>query len=302
MAKRRGLAVDGVLLLDKPVGLSSNHALQRARGVLKARKAGHTGTLDPFATGLLVLCFGEATKWSGRLFEADKSYEASLVWGSETDTGDLTGHVITTLTDAELAQRRPTAEQIQAALQTFLGEQWQTPPMYSALKRDGKPLYEYARKGEEVEREPRRIVIHGLELLAHDPQGCRILLHCSKGTYVRVLAQDLGRKLGCLAHLGALRRTRTAGFDVANAVSLEALEARRDQALAPIEALLWDRPVVTLPARAARSFLHGQRQEVDHPACEQVRVHDHNHEFLGTARCDGRWLIPDRILNFEASE
>lgn len=302
MAKRRGLAVDGVLLLDKPEGLSSNHALQRARGILKARKAGHTGTLDPFATGLLVLCFGEATKWSGRMFEADKGYEATLVWGSETDTGDHTGHVVRSLSAAELAANRPSSEQIDSALASLLGEQLQTPPMYSALKRDGKPLYEYARAGHEVDRQPRRIVVYSLQLLEHHAGGCRIFLHCSKGTYVRVLAQDLGRSLGCLAHLSALRRTRTAGFDVKDAVSLEELEAKGVHALAPIESLLLDRPVHVLTARAARSFLHGQRQEVDRPACDQVRVHDHNHEFLGTAHCDGRWLIPDRIMNFEASQ
>jgi len=209
MAKRRGRVLDGVLLLDKPVGLSSNHALQRARRALDAQKAGHTGTLDPFATGLLVCCLGRATKISGAMLNADKSYLATIAFGRETDSGDLTGIVVS---------------EASAELDSFVGPQLQIPPMISALKRDGKPLYEYARQGIVLEREPREITIRGIELLGATAMTADIHVHCSKGTYIRTLAQDIGRALGCYAHLSALRRTRVGPFDLGAAVELEALQ------------------------------------------------------------------------------
>jgi tRNA pseudouridine55 synthase len=236
MASRRGRLLDGVLLLDKPEGLSSNHALQRAKRTVDARKAGHTGTLDPFATGLLVCCFGRATKISARMLEADKTYEATLAFGEETDSGDLTGHVVARAPDGCPAV---TAERLEPVLAAFRGEIEQIPPMVSALKRDGKPLYEYARQGIELERAPRRVTIHALELLACEAGAARLRVHCSKGTYVRTLAQDIGRRLACGAHLSALRRTTVGPFSIEQAVGLDALQAMAapEQALLPLHAL-----------------------------------------------------------------
>ncbi|MFT0532970.1 tRNA pseudouridine(55) synthase TruB [Castellaniella hirudinis] len=236
MASRRGQLLDGVLLLDKPEGLSSNHALQRAKRAVDARKAGHTGTLDPFATGLLICCFGRATKISAAMLEADKIYEATITFGEETDSGDLTGHIVARA-GADFSGVR--ADALESALEGFRGEIEQIPPMVSALKRDGKPLYEYARQGIELERPPRRITIHALDLLACDGQTARVRVHCSKGTYVRTLAQDIGRALGCLGHLSALRRTAAGPFSIEQAIGLEALQALEApaSALIPLHAL-----------------------------------------------------------------
>ncbi len=222
MATPPGQLLDGVLLLDKPEGLSSNHALQRAKRALDARKAGHTGTLDPFATGLLVCCLGKATKICGTMLEADKCYEATLRFGEETDSGDLTGNVTARAPEGFAGVKRDSLLEV---LVEFRGEIEQVPPMYSALKRDGRPLYEYARQGLELERPPRRVHIHRLELLEFDGHEARLLVDCSKGTYIRTLAQDIGRRLGCHAHLVALRRTRVGPFDIGDAVALEALQA-----------------------------------------------------------------------------
>ncbi len=222
MAKRRGRVLDGVLLLDKPVGLSSNHALQRAKRAMDAQKAGHTGTLDPFATGLLVCCMGRATKISGAMLNADKSYLATIAFGRETDSGDLTGIVVS---EASTDFEGVSQERLTAVLDSFVGTQLQIPPMISALKRDGKPLYEYARQGIVLEREPREITIRGIELLSATPMSADIHVHCSKGTYIRTLAQDIGRMLGCYAHLSALRRTRVGPFALDTAIELEALQA-----------------------------------------------------------------------------
>lgn len=230
MAKRRGLALDGVLLLDKPVGLSSNHALQRARRTVDAAKAGHTGTLDPFATGLLVCCFGRATKISGAMLDADKAYRATLQFGEETDSGDLTGHVV-----ARAAEGYSVTEAaLREVLSRFQGTIEQVPPMYSALKRDGKPLYEYARQGIELERPPRQVTLYRIELVQLRGSCAEIDVACSKGTYIRTLAQDIGRALGCYAHLSALRRTLVGPFSLDRAVTIEALQAMTD----PAQALL----------------------------------------------------------------
>lgn len=243
MARRRGQLLDGVLLLDKPVGLSSNHALQRARRTLDARKAGHTGTLDPFATGLLVCCLGRATKICGPMLNADKTYEATLSFGEETDSGDLTGHVTARAPEGFAGVER---QALLDALVGFRGEIEQIPPMYSALKRDGKPLYEYARQGIELERPPRKVTIYRLELLDFDGRQARLLVDCSKGTYIRTLAQDIGRVLGCYGHLSALRRTRVGPFDIAASVGLEALQTMEQpqETLLPLHAL----PAGLLPA------------------------------------------------------
>ncbi|MFA5521873.1 MAG: tRNA pseudouridine(55) synthase TruB [Castellaniella sp.] len=242
MARRRGQLIDGILLLDKPAGLSSNHALQRARRALDARKAGHTGTLDPFATGLLVCCLGRATRLAAGLFEADKTYLATLQLGVETDTGDLDG------TPVKQMEAVPAfdAAAIEAVLAAYRGEIEQVPPMYSALKRDGKPLYAYAREGVVLEREPRRVRIDVLRLLEIGDTQVQLLVSCSKGTYVRTLAQDIGRALGCFAHLSALRRTRVGPFDVADAVTLDGLQAMER----PLDAVIAieDLPAGVLPA------------------------------------------------------
>lgn len=235
--------LDGVLLLDKPEGLSSSHALQRAKRALDARKAGHTGTLDPFATGLLVCCLGRATKISGHMLNADKGYVATLQFGQETDSGDLTGHIV-----SEAAADFAGVEHadLEAALAEFRGQIEQIPPMYSALKRDGKPLYEYARQGIELDRPPRQVTLHKLELLELDGMRATIEVQCSKGTYIRTLAQDIGRRLGCGAHLVALRRTEVGPFRLEDAVGLEALQAMPEPqtALIALNAL----PAGLLPA------------------------------------------------------
>jgi tRNA pseudouridine55 synthase len=231
MAKRRGLVLDGVLLLDKPEGLSSNHALQRARRSMDAAKAGHTGTLDPFATGLLVCCMGKATKISGTMLNADKTYLATLQFGEETDSGDLTGNIVARA-PAGFAGVDEAA--LSEALSRFKGTIEQIPPMYSALKRDGKPLYEYARAGIEVERAPRQVTIYRIELLSCAGMTAEIEVACSKGTYIRTLAQDIGRALGCHAHLAALRRTQVGPFSLDRAIALDALQALPD----PKQALL----------------------------------------------------------------
>ena len=218
MGRRRGQDITGVLLLDKPEGLSSNHALQRARRALDAKKGGHTGTLDPFATGLLVCCFGKATKICGPMLNVDKTYHATVLLGSETDSGDLTGEV-TQAAGADFTG--VTLAQVEAILPEFTGDIEQIPPMYSALKRDGRPLYEYARQGIELERAPRAVTIYELKLLEFSERQLRLEVFCSKGTYIRTLAQDIGRALGCYGHLTALRRTTVGPFKLDDAITLE---------------------------------------------------------------------------------
>lgn len=257
LAKRKRVPVHGVLLLDKPVGLSSTQALGNAKWLLNAEKAGHTGTLDPFATGLLPLCFGEATKFAQDLLDADKTYEATVHLGVTTTTGDTEGDIIDT---------RPvdvTVAQVQAVLEKFRGPIRQVPPMYSALKRDGKPLYEYARAGVTLERDARDVVIHELSLLAFSAPELKIRVRCSKGTYIRVLGEDIGKALGCGAHLTALRRTQLGALDLQNAIALPVFagmdEGARLQALAPVDALLASLPELRLDDELSRRFLHGQR-------------------------------------------
>ena len=253
--KRSWQRVDGVLLLDKPSGMTSNSALQSARRLFSAAKAGHTGTLDPLATGLLPLCFGEATKFSSDLLEADKTYEADVLFGITTDTGDAEGEVLV---------RRPVAfspEDLEAALARFRGPISQIPPMYSAIKRDGKPLYELARQGIEVERAARAVTIHELVLLEISGDRCRLRVSCSKGTYIRTLAEDIGEFLRCGAHLTGLRRTRVGPLQISDAVTLDQLsalsEADRSTCLLAPDALLQSLPAVHLDEVAASRFSHG---------------------------------------------
>lgn len=290
--------IDGVLLLDKPVGFSSNDALIKAKRVLNAKKAGHTGTLDPFATGLLPLCFGEATKFSQDLLEADKTYETVVHLGQTTDTGDTEGEVVDTR-DVHV-----TLEQIEAVLARFRGPIAQVPPMYSALKRDGKPLYEYARAGITLEREARNVVIHKLELIGYEAPFLKLSVTCSKGTYIRVLGQDIGEALGCGAHLNALRRTQVGALTADGMITLDALLAHPEprSLLAPVDALLSSFPAVHLNAELAKRFLQGQRlalgkEPVTVPA-EQGRVRVYlDDKLLGTAQL-GEYsiLAPERLI------
>ena len=286
--------IDGVLLLDKPQGLSSNNALQKVRWLFNAEKAGHTGTLDPMATGLLPLCFGEATKFSQSLLEADKGYDATVLLGVTTDTCDAEGAVLET---------RPvsvTREQLDAVLSSLTGEIEQVPPMHSALKRDGKPLYELARQGIEVERVPRRISIHRIEVKSFDGQSLEISVACSKGTYIRTLAQDIGEKLGCGAHLTALRRTFSGKLQLASAITLEALEAmsldQRDTHLLPGDILLAPLPAIFMSAEEQARFIQGIPVRAlgdDGPGPYRA----YGSRFLGLAElgADG-WLRPKRLV------
>jgi tRNA pseudouridine55 synthase len=288
--------VDGVLLLDKPQGMSSNTALQAARRLFNAAKAGHTGTLDPMATGLLPLTFGEATKFSQMLLDADKCYEAEVRLGIETDTGDAEGAILATRAVAADEAR------LQAALAGFRGEIVQLPPMHSALKRDGRPLYEYARAGIEVERAPRRVTIHLLELLGFTGDRFTIRVGCSKGTYIRSLATDIGAALGCGAHLSALRRTMIGPFAVVDAVSLAQLEAAepaaRDRLLAPVDALVRHLDAVELGADEAAALLQGRVLRSRATGCAGTLVRAYGPQgFLGLAawQADGR-LAPRRLI------
>lgn len=297
--KRMRDLVDGVLLLDKPVGLSSNDALIRAKRVLNAKKAGHTGTLDPFATGLLPLCFGEATKFSQDLLEADKTYEATVHLGIMTNTGDTEGEAIETL-PVDVTQA-----QIEAALARFRGPILQVPPMYSALKRDGKAYYEYAREGITLEREARPVTIHALEFMAYDAPMLKIRVTCSKGTYVRVLGEDIGAALGCGAHLNALRRTQVGPLTVDGMITMEALQAHAEplSLLAPVDALLSSFPPVELTPELAVRFLQGQRLALGKEAAVavpavlgRVRVYADG-KLLGTAQLqEYAILAPERLI------
>lgn len=253
MARKRGQVLDGLVLLDKPEGLSSNHALQRLKRKLDAQKAGHTGTLDPFATGLLVCCLGRATKIAGHMLDADKGYLATVLFGIETDSGDLTGvHT----QSAPITFNAIDRGALEAILKTFKGQQLQTPPMTSALKRDGKPLYAYAREGIELERVPRQITIHHIELLACEGKTATLHIECSKGTYIRTLAQDIGRALGVFAHLIALRRTRVGPFLLDHAVTLDEVNdmGEPQTVIMPIEKLPPELLVFVPPPAAISSL------------------------------------------------
>lgn len=298
--------VHGVLLLDKPIGLSSNQALQKAKWLLRAEKAGHTGTLDPLATGVLPLCFGAATKFSQMHLDADKAYETTVRLGVKTTTADAEGDVVSerevNFTEAEL----------DAVIARFTGPIAQVPPMHSALKKDGKALYEYARAGIEVEREPRNVTIYGLKVLEAPMDtaqpAIKLVVDCSKGTYIRTLGEDIGEALGCGAHLSALRRIRTGGFSQDQCVSLEALEAmsedQRMAALLPVDALLPGFTRVTLDSENAARFLSGMRRRGPWADADQVAVYAQSPvALLGTAHVKAGELIPVRLLSpLEISE
>jgi tRNA pseudouridine55 synthase len=296
-------AVDGVLLLDKPVGMTSNAALQLARRLFNAEKAGHTGTLDPLASGLLPLTFGEATKFSQMLLDADKEYEANIRLGIRTATGDAEGAVLE-LPPGKIPSAWWDIEEsdVLETLTGFTGEIEQIPPMYSALKRDGKPLYEYARAGVEFERAPRRVTISAITLLAFAGGHLHIRVACGKGTYIRSLAIDIGEALGCGAHLSALRRTRTGAFDLAASVTLETLEAvgadGRDALLAPVDALAMVFPRLDLDAAAVWRIRQGQPLTLARMETDAVRLYGAEEGFIGLGQWkDDGLLWPRRLVS-----
>ncbi|BDI06375.1 tRNA pseudouridine(55) synthase TruB [Sphaerotilus microaerophilus] len=292
-------ALHGVLLLDKPLGWTSNDALQKVKNLLRAEKAGHTGTLDPLATGLLPLCFGGATKFSQVSLEADKAYHATLRLGQRTEGGDREGQVI---------EERPVATDraaVEAACAALTGEIEQLPPMHSALKVQGRALYEYARAGQTVERMPRRVTIHAIDIVdwqAERPETLVINVRCSKGTYIRTLAEDIGERLGCGAHLAALSRTGAGTLSLAQAVTLDDLlgmdDEQRVALLRPVDVLLTDWPKVELSLADAGRFLSGMRRRVELADTPRLRVYGPGgHAFLGSAHVTAGELISDRLLS-----
>ena len=302
--QRRGRPIDGILVLDKPGGMSSNRALQVAKRLYGAAKAGHTGSLDPLATGVLPLCFGEATKFSQFLLDADKAYQSTFVLGTATDSGDAEGEVLHSQDSGHISQ-----QQVAVALEAFRGEIEQVPSMFSAIKHQGQPLYKLARRGVEVERKARRVVIKQLDLLAFRA-GARaevdIYLECSKGTYVRSIAEDLGRALGCGAHVASLRRSKAGPFSLADSVSLGTLEALKangqeaqmDALLLPADAAVRALPLVSLSESGGFYIRQGQPVQVPNaPRDGMVRVALESGEFLGVGEIldDGR-IAPRRLI------
>lgn len=307
--KRR---ISGVLLLDKPSRISSNQALQIAKRIFTADKAGHTGTLDPLATGLLPICFGEATKFSSALLGADKTYEATLRLGYISTTGDAEGEISAT-GNMQFPGPKLAMTQIEAILQSFTGVITQIPPMYSALKHRGKPLYAYAREGMEVERQPREVIIHELRMEALAGAEMHIVVKCSTGTYVRTLAEDIGKALGCGgAYLTALRRSILENFDLSQTYTLDALEAmplaQRDSCLRPVDSLLHELPAVTVNGAAVISLLQGRVVEgcfssdspnnaADLMEGEKIRLYDQGQHFLGLGEITAQGEIaPKRLM------
>ncbi len=289
-------AVHGVLLLDKPLGLTSNDALQKAKWLYRAEKAGHTGTLDPLATGLLPLCFGAATKFSQVSLDADKTYRAELKLGITTTTADAEGEVL---------QERVvnvTRAQMEAACARFSGPISQVPPMHSALKHEGRALYDYARAGITIDREPRAVTIHAIAIVSGEDACWTIDVTCSKGTYIRTLAEDIGEALGCGAHLAGLRRTASGPLDLSRAVTIEQLhamtDAERDAALLPADALVADWPIVRLGTEDAGRFLGGLRRRLGMPDAPHVRVYGPEaNAFLGGGHITAGELISTRLLS-----
>jgi tRNA pseudouridine55 synthase len=300
--KRIKRPIDGVLLLDKPAGISSNQALQKAKHLFMAAKAGHTGSLDPFATGLLPLCFGEATKFSHYLLDADKTYVATLQLGATSTTGDIEGEILSG------PQVNVTSAQIETVLQGFLGEISQVPPMYSALKHQGKALYEYARAGIEIERPARQVTIHRLQAIFFEAPVLTIEVSCSKGTYIRTLAEDIGKALGCGAYLTQLRRTHTGAFDLVPAVTLEYLGSlsleQRDALLFGADVLIGDLPEAELDADSAFYLCRGQSVWLPgRHALGDIRLYGSGRRFLGLGEVmsDGK-IAPRRLLQTQEKQ
>ncbi|MCU7845348.1 MAG: tRNA pseudouridine(55) synthase TruB [Candidatus Thiodiazotropha sp. (ex Monitilora ramsayi)] len=299
--RNRGRNISGVLLLDKPIGMTSNKALQEVKFLYKAAKAGHTGSLDPLATGLLPICFGEATKLSAFLLDADKHYRVRVKLGETTTTADAEGELLESVDPSGV-----TESDLMQVLGEFQGEQQQLPPMYSAIKHQGERLYKLARQGLEVEREPRTIHIHALNLLSFDLPECVLDVHCSKGTYVRTLAEDIGKRLGCGAHVIGLRRTGVGPYDDQSMVTLEQVQSafadkrfeEMDNWMLPLESALAEWPEVKLTPDAAFYMQQGQPILVPNaPTSGWVRLYANQSDFLGVGQIleDGR-VAPKRLM------
>jgi tRNA pseudouridine55 synthase len=298
--KRVKRNINGVLLLDKPLGFSSNQALQKVKWLFQAAKAGHTGTLDPLATGLLPICLGEATKFAQYVTDADKTYIATVKFGATTTTGDAEGEVIAT------RDVRFTRAQLESACQSFLGEISQVPPMYSALKFEGKALYEYAREGVDIERQSRLVTISDITIIQFEVDVAEITVKCSKGTYIRTLAEDIGKALGSGAHLIGLRRIETAGYELADAITIEQLEQKIkdtpaeafESLLLPIDSAIVHLPALTLNDDAAHYLMQGQAVWVSGKIPNgEMRLFDENSRFLGLGflQEDGK-IAPKRLM------
>jgi tRNA pseudouridine55 synthase len=296
--RRKGRDVHGIILLDKPAGFSSNQAVQKVRWLLQARKAGHTGSLDPFATGMLPICLGEASKTAGFMLDASKTYLAEAFIGQATTPGDIEGDVC-------LEQPLPAIDPqlIEDVLASFCGEIEQVPPMYSALKHQGQPLYKLARAGQEVERKPRPVTIHSLDLVDWKPPLLTFKAHCSKGTYVRTLAEDIAAGLGSCAHLKNLRRLDVEPFRERDMISLEALEnaveaGKLEQILQPVDAGLVHWQWLELDAESAIRFSHGNPVETDSDKAGLIRVRDAAGKLLGIGEMTAQKLLkPRRIMH-----
>ncbi len=288
------MTTHGILLLDKPAGLTSTAALTRAKRILGIKKAGHTGALDPMATGLLPLCFGQATKVSQFLLESDKQYLADIELGVTTDSGDADGKVTSERTVPEL-----TARQIETVLDSFRGPIEQIPPMVSALKHKGKRLHELARQGIEVERKPRSITIHQLDRLDFDTNRLTVRVGCSKGTYIRSLAMDIGEVIGCGAHLSMLRREQSGPFSLDKATTLDELsdrdqEAARAALISPDQALI-HLDAISIKMEQARALRHGQPVSLEHGPVELIRMYS-DQEFIGVGGIDGLGVLRSKRL------
>ena len=298
--RRKGRSISGIIVLDKAVGLSSNMALQEVKWLFEANKAGHTGSLDPLATGVLPLCLGEATKVSQFLLNSDKRYRARIKLGIRTDSADSEGQVI-----AECDEVNVSRKQVEQALQSFKGETQQIPPMHSALKVDGVPLYKLAREGKTISREARSICVYELELTDFQGDEIELEITCSKGTYIRTIADDLGQDLGCGAHIIALRRLQAGAFTEADCVSTDALREvkekhgmdRLDQNLIPMDRAIEDLPEVNLPSIAASQFKNGQSVLVRHlPEEGLVRLYEEE-QFIGIGCIDDDGKVaPKRLI------
>ncbi|MCC5796553.1 MAG: tRNA pseudouridine(55) synthase TruB [Methylophaga sp.] len=306
MARRRrtGCDISGLVIVDKPTGYSSNQVLQQVRRLFNANKAGHTGNLDPLATGVLPICLGEATKLSGYLLDADKSYHVRCQLGILTDTGDSEGQTL-----EQKAIPKFTAQQLKQVLQSFLGEQWQVPPMFSALKHQGQPLYKLARKGVEVERKPRAVNIYSIELLEQQADSFGLLISCSKGTYIRTLVEDIAVALGTVGHVTMLRRTQAAGFSLADSLSLPALQQLAEQSksalmerLVPAETALPDWPECQLDQSQVTQLRFGQPVSLQNASpCAAVRLFDEQQQFFGLGQISDEGVLTSIRLFAESS-
>jgi len=296
--------IDGVVLLDKPAGMSSQGAVTAVKRAFNADKAGHTGTLDPMATGLLPICLGEATKYSQDLLDADKTYIAKIQFGSRTDTGDAEGQVVETFELPQFADPAAMQKALDQVVSQFTGAIKQVPPMYSALKRDGKPLYEYARAGVELERTPREIIIHRIRWTDIQWPQATLEVSCSKGTYIRVLAEDIGAALNCGAHLIGLRRTEVGHLNLEQSFTLESIQKSLQESstyILPVDALLQTLPHLTVDEQQAKRLEMGQRVPLNLPSIEAlVRIYRATaapHNFIGTADWRSGVLHPKRLIS-----